>query len=162
MDKSKTCFFTGHRRIASERIEFVKEKLEEYIEILITQHDVNRFIAGGAIGFDTMSAEIVIKMREKYPHIKLVLYLPCYKQSAKWSSKNKYNYRLILSRADEYKYVTESEYVDGCMKIRNLEMIKDSSFCIAFCIMYGTGTGFTLRNAEAVGVEIKNIADEIY
>jgi len=48
------------------------------------------------------------------------------------------------------------------MKLRNLKMIKDSSFCIAFCLMQKSGTGFTLRNAENVGIEIVNIADEIY
>jgi len=37
-----------------------------------------------------------------------------------------------------------------------------SSFCIAFCLMQKSGTGFTLRNAENVGIEIVNIADEIY
>ena len=40
-------------------------------------------------------------------------------------------------------------------------MIKDSSFCIAFALCRKAGTGFTLRNAENVGIVV-NIADEMY
>lgn len=76
MDKSKTCFFTGHRKIAQSKIEIVKAQLAENIEKMITEYDVNTFIDGGALGFDTIAAETVIEMREKYQNIKLVMYLP--------------------------------------------------------------------------------------
>ena len=45
---------------------------------MITEYGVNTFIDGGALGFDTIAAETVIEMREKYQNIKLVMYLPCY------------------------------------------------------------------------------------
>ena len=80
MDKSKTCFFTGHRKIAQSKIEIVKAQLAENIEKMITEYGVNTFIDGGALGFDTIAAETVIEMREKYQNIKLVMYLPCYGQ----------------------------------------------------------------------------------
>ena len=123
---------------------------------------MKNFIAGGALGFDTMAAEAVIEMRKKYPHIKLILYIPCYGQSKKWTDNQKYKYRIILSKADEVIYVTEKEYSEECMQLRNMKMIRDSSFCIAFCLLSNSGTGLTLRNAEAVGIDIINIADEIY
>lgn len=162
MDKLRTCFFTGHRKIANNKIDIIKEKIAENIEKLITWYDVKNFIAGGALGFDMLAAETVIKMRKKYPHIKLFLYLPCYGQSRKWTENYKYRYRLMLSGADEILYVTEKEYTEDCMNKRNLRMIKDSFFCISFCILSNTGTGLTIRNAEAVGSKIINIADEIY
>ncbi len=162
MDKLRTCFFTGHRRIAKEKIETVKKKITEHIETLIIKYDVKNFISGGALGFDTLAAEMVIEMREKYPHIKLLMYLPCYGQSKKWTSNYQYRYRLIISKADEVKFVTKEEYTEDCMKLRNLEMIKDAFFCISFCLVSSSGTGFTIRNAEAVGTKIINIADDIY
>ena len=64
MDKSKTCFFTGHRKIAQSKIEIVKAQLAENIEKMITEYGVNTFIDGGALGFDTIAAETVIEMRE--------------------------------------------------------------------------------------------------
>ncbi len=162
MDMLKTCFFTGHRRIASDKIELVKEKIAENIEELIIKYDVKCFITGGALGFDTLAAEQVIKMREKYPHIKLLLYLPCYGQSKRWHDKAKYRYRLVISNADDVLYVTEGEYTKECMHLRNKKMIKDSFFCIAFCIMDRSGTGLTLKNAKAADRKIINIADDIY
>ena len=114
------------------------------------------------LGFDTIAAETVIEMREKYQNIKLVMYLPCYGQSKMWKESEQFRYRIVLSKADKIIYITESVYTDDCMKLRNLKMIKDSSFCIAFCLMQKSGTGFTLRNAENVGIEIVNIADEMY
>ena len=76
MDKSKTCFFTGHRKIAQSKIEIVKAQLAENIEKMIAEYGVNTFIDGGALGFDTIAAETVIEMREKYQNIKLVMYIP--------------------------------------------------------------------------------------
>lgn len=162
MDKYRTCFFTGHRIIANKNIEKIEELIADNIEELIVKYDVKNFICGGAIGFDTIAAEAVVKMREKYPHIRLILYFPCYGQSRKWTDNNKIRYELIKSKADEYIYVTEDEYTNDCMNLRNLRMIKDSAFCIAFCVFSKSGTGLTLKNAKAVGTIIKNIADELY
>ena len=162
MRKETTCFFTGHRRIANNRLESIKYELEKNIETLIEEYGVDTFISGAALGFDTIAAESVIKLRDKYPHIRLVLYLRCYGQSVKWDDMAKFRYRMLLSKADEYRYITESNYTDGCMQIRNMSMIRDSSFCIAFCVLQRSGTGLTLRHAEALGLDIRNIADEIY
>lgn len=162
MNKLRACFFTGHRRLPAARTDEIKSSLSENIERLIIEYDVRDFISGGALGFDTLAAEAVIEMKKKYPHIRLLLYLPCYGQSKKWGYKDKFAYQLLKSRADEILYVTEKEYTEDCMLLRNLRMIKDAFFCITFCIMQGTGTGLTLKNAEEVGAHIINIADEIY
>lgn len=162
MDKLRTCFFTGHRRLPYTRKDEIMKKLSENIERLIIEYDVRSFISGGALGFDTIAAEAVIEMKKKYPHIRLLLYLPCYGQSKMWSYNQKYKHRLLKSYADEVLYVTEDEYTEQCMMLRNLRMIKDSFFCIAFCLKNASGTGMTLRNAREVGIRIIDIADEIY
>ena len=160
MEKLRACFFTGHRVLPVNRTEEIRQLLREHIERLIIEYDVRYFISGGAIGFDTEAAEAVIEMREKYPHIKLVMYLPCYGQSSRWDAKKKYRYRLILSKADETVYITEGEYEDGCMQKRNARMIQDAFFCIAFCMKTASGTGATLRAAR--DNKIINIVDEMY
>lgn len=162
MDKIRTCFFTGHRRLSAERREEIKSSLLNNIEKLIVEHDVKNFISGGALGFDTLAAEAVREIRYKYPHIRLLLYLPCYGQEKKWSAKQQYRYNLMKAGADEILYVTEGEYTDKCMLLRNLRMIRDSHYCIAFCVMERSGTGLTIKNATEVGVKVINIADEIY
>lgn len=162
MDKIRNCFFTGHRRLPTKKIQEIKSVIAENIELLITQYDVRDFISGGALGFDMIAAETVIEMKKLYPHIRLLMYLPCYGQSSKWDDGSKYRYRMILSNADEIMYVTESEYKEGCMDIRNMRMVKDAFFCIAFCLMWRSGTGLTLRHAENSDAKIINIADKIY
>lgn len=162
MEKLRTCFFTGHRRIAADRRGIIKEKLEKNIENLIIEYDVKNFISGGALGFDMLAAETVIAMREKYPHIKLIFYLPCYGQSRKWTASQRFRYRMLLSHADEVVYVSEEEYTESCMRERNMKMVRDSFFCIAFCVLSNSGTGMTLRIAEAARDSVINIADEIY
>ena len=162
LDKEKTCFFTGHRRIPESKEEIIRARLAENIENLIVTYDVCNFIAGGAIGFDTIAAEEVISLRGKYPHIRLILYLPCHEQEKLWTNAQKYRYRLMLSRADDYIYVNDGDYTDTCMMERNHRMIEDSSFCIAFCVLSASGSGSTLRSARCAGVTARNIADEIY
>lgn len=161
MDKTRTCFFTGHRRIAADRIDKIREKLEENIENFIIKYDIENFICGGALGFDTIAAYEVLKARKKYPHIKLHLYLPCYGQSKRWSDVNQYKYRMIMSYADEIVYVTKEKYTKTCMQERNMRMIQDSDFCIAYCVYQRSGSGVTLRNASEKCSVIINIADEI-
>lgn len=162
MDKIRSCFFTGHRKLPAKKIQEIKSSIAENIETLITQYDVRDFISGGAQGFDMIAAETVIEMKKSYPHIRLLMYLPCYGQSSKWDDAQKYRYRIVLSHADEIIYVTESEYKEGCMNVRNMRMVKDAFFCIAFCLMRRSGTGLTLRHAENSDTKIINIADNIY
>lgn len=161
MDKERTCFFTGHRIIAAKEEEKIREKVREKIENYILKYGVDTFISGGALGFDMIGAEEVIKMREKYEQIKLKMYLPCYDQSKKWDEINKYRYRMIISAADEYIYTTKKNYTDECMKYRNIKMIWDSRYCIAFCRMVRSGTNSTLQNAYRADIIISNIANEI-
>lgn len=162
MDKEFTCFFTGHRVIAPEKIEKVKELTEKTAVSLIEDKGVTDFIAGGALGFDTMAEEIILKLKEKYPYIKLHLYLPCFDQSRRWSYVQKYNWHMMLTKADDYIYVTEDDYTPDCMQKRNHKMADDSLYCIAFCILDKSGTGSTVHYAKDTGTVIYNIADEIY
>lgn len=162
MERTRTCFFTGHRKIPSDKYDIIKEKISEYVETLICKYDVKNFICGGALGFDTMSAEAVLEMKKSYPHIRLYLYLPCRDQHILWTSDKQEKYMNLLSKADEVIYVTDGQYTKECMLTRNLKMIEDSFFCIAFCIAYRSGTGFTVHNAKSAGKMVFNIADDLY
>lgn len=160
--KSKTCFFTGHRKLPSNRLERIKRILELKIKDLIEYRGVDCFIAGGALGFDMIAAQTVLDLKREYPQIKLYLYLPCYNQSLRWSAENQYKWHMMMSKVDGYIYVTEGGYTGDCMKKRNRRMAEDSEYCIAYCVMSASGTGSTLAYAEALNRSIYNIADDIY
>ncbi len=160
--RERACFFTGHRKLPANRLEQIRKLLERKIKDLIEYKDVDTFIAGGAIGFDMLAAETVLDLKMKFPKIKLYLYLPCYNQISRWTSNNQFKWRMMMSRVDDYIYVTDGNYTEGCMQKRNFKMADDAENCIAYCVMVGSGTGATLAYAEKLGCDIYNIASDIY
>lgn len=79
-EKEKTCCFTGHRDIPENQIQKISETLEKEIEKLI-EKGYTRFAAGGAYGFDSVAEQTIIKLKKKYPKIRLILVLPYHKQT---------------------------------------------------------------------------------
>ena len=59
-----------------------------------------------------MAALTILKLKEKYPHIKLILVLPCQNQTCKWKQKDIDIYENIKSKCDKYVY-TSKYYYDG-------------------------------------------------
>ena len=153
----KTCFFTGHRYMTAEEAERLRSRVKE--EILSAINDgYTHFIAGGAIGFDTLAAEQVLFMRGTYKDIRLVLYLPCCDQSKNWTENERIRFDRILSVADEVYYVSREPYSNGCMKKRNMAMVEASDRCIAFFKNRSGGTAQTVKMAEKKGMKIINVA----
>lgn len=70
--KSKAACFTGHRTLPEENLPEIAERLENALIALIEQ-DYCYFSAGGALGFDTLAAQTVLRLRERYPQIRLIL-----------------------------------------------------------------------------------------
>ena len=64
--REKTCFFTGHRKIPQEDYQTIRSRTAAAVERLI-QQGVVYYGAGGALGFDTLAAEVVLEMKKKYP-----------------------------------------------------------------------------------------------
>lgn len=158
MEKEFTCFFTGHRFIKKIEIDAIRERIMHEAEILINDKGVTDFITGGAQGFDTIAARAIIKLKEKYDYIKLHLYLPCYDHMKGWSLNAQYTARIIMSYADSKTYVTEDNYFEGCMQLRNKKMADDAEYCIAYLINPRSGTAQTLKYAENMGDTVINIA----
>ena len=154
----KTCFFTGHRFIASTDVETLKSRLNEEL-LNAVNAGFTHFISGGAIGFDTLAAEQVIRLREDYGDIRLILYLPCTNHTKNWNELERARFDRIFSLSDEVYYVTREGYHDGCMKKRNNAMTEASDMCIAYLKNPVSGTAQTVKLAEKKGLKIINIAD---
>ena len=104
--KTKTCCFTGHRTILIIKKVKIQKRLAEEIEHLI-QQGVVYFSAGGALGFDTMAALTVLELKKTYTQIRLILVLPCKKQTKCWKEKDIALYNDILEQADKVVYTAE-------------------------------------------------------
>jgi uncharacterized phage-like protein YoqJ len=157
--KEKTCCFTGHRDIPSGAYQRIFSKTEEMVENLIKKGYLF-FGAGGALGFDTIAAFTVLKLKEKYPDVRLILVLPCLSQTRGWSSHDVEIYEDIKSRADKVVYTSE-EYTRGCMHKRNRHLVDNSSACIAYLTDSKGGTAYTVDYAKKHGLIVYNIADHI-
>ena len=72
MQRENACF-TGHRQLR-DPIPTLFSKTEQEAETLI-RNGYRFFGAGGARGFNSLAAEVMIKLKEKYPHIHLILVL---------------------------------------------------------------------------------------
>lgn len=154
--KEKTCCFTGHRIIPPEEREELVRKLEETI-VRLYQRGVRGFAAGGALGFDTLAAQAVLRLREKCPDVKLILALPCLSQTKGWRLEDAAEYERIKSQADKVVY-TSQEYTRGCMYKRNRHLVDHSGACICYLTKDSGGTAYTVRYARAHGLEIINLA----
>ena len=73
--KNTTVCFSGHRVLHDPKTE-IEKKLEAAVRECISK-GAERFLTGGALGFDTLAAKTIIHLRTEYPHIKLILALPC-------------------------------------------------------------------------------------
>ena len=147
-----TCCFTGHRVIPKEQMENIERQTKEVCENLIRK-GYRVFIAGGALGFDTICAKCVLELREIYEDIKLVIAVPCKEQDKGWSKADSEIYHNILNMADEVKLVSE-HYTAGCMQKRNRFMVDNSSVCVAYLKKMRGGTAYTVSYASDCGAEI--------
>lgn len=151
------CCFTGHRQLPISRLWELAELMDRALSSVVHQ-GVTEFRTGGALGFDTLAALKVLDLRERYPDIRLSVYVPCGDQDAKWSERDRAIYRGILKRADETVLLRES-YTHGCMLERNRAMVDGSDVCIAFVTKDTGGSAYTVRYAQNKGIRVLNLAN---
>lgn len=151
-----TCCFTGHRQLPPSADGELEARLERTLRRLI-RDGFTYFGAGGARGFDTLAAQTVLRLKDEFDHIRLILVLPCENQADGWSAAEKATYEDIKRRADKTVYVSRA-YTDDCMKRRNRHLVDHSAVCVCYLTEYGGGTGYTVQYAEKQGVDVINIA----
>lgn len=156
-NKIESVCFTGHRDIdvslAYSIPPLLKSVLRECIE-----RGAYRFLAGGAMGFDTLAALCVLELKAEFPHIKLELILPCKNQTQNWNDTNRRIYDMILERADRVEYLHEA-YTSSCMHDRNRSLVDQADAVIAYLAHSGGGTAYTVAYALKCQKELINIYD---
>lgn len=158
--KDITLCFTGHRSQKlpwrfnedDERCVKMKNSAKELIEQAIIDGYVY-FISGMALGFDMICAEIVLELKKKYPHIKLICALPCKNQDELWTNEYKKRYKKILKQADSVRCLAD-KYTRECMLERNNYMLNNSSRVIALFNGLSGGTKSTIAYAKKQGKEV--------
>lgn len=158
-DRSKTCFFTGHRNIPNALAPSITSLLDGTIASLVYE-GYDNFICGGAVGFDTLAACRVVVAKKHFPDISFSLILPCRDQTARWN--NAYDialYQRLKGLADSVEYASDI-YSAGCMHSRNRMMADQSSVCVAYYNGRGGGTAYTVRYATEQGLRLINLYEK--
>lgn len=141
-----TCCFTGHRTISPQIQKSLHTALDNTLDNLINA-GVTKFICGGALGFDTLAAQAVLRQKQKNKSITLTLALPCRDQAKRWNSMQRLVYEDILASADEVVCLFD-HYVTGCMHARDKFMVDSSDMVIAYYRGKNGGTQYTFKYAE--------------
>ena len=154
-----SAFFTGHRNIdafSRAQISFVLD----YLLKTMVNSGITRFYAGGALGFDTIAALAVLRIKESRPDVTLELILPCKNQMKYWSDEDARTLNYIIERADRVEYISES-YNSTCMHRRNDRLVELGDIGVAFLEHGGGGTAYTVNHALKQDKEIINVYDMI-
>ncbi len=158
IQKEQTCCFSGHRIISSAHRADMDAMLDKQIQKQMNEGICN-FITGGALGFDTLAAEAVLRLKNDFPHIRLILALPCEDQTRGWALTDKIRYEEIMLQADEVHYLSKT-YTNTCMMRRNRFMVNNSSCCIFYLTRMQSGTYKTVEYAIEQGIKLCNILSE--
>ncbi len=154
--RSHTCCFTGHRQLPPGKQAEIAKHMERVITGLY-QRGILYYGAGGALGFDCLAAQTVLRLRESCPGMKLILVLPCLTQTKGWPAADVAEYERIKGLADKVVY-TGQAYTRGCMHKRNRHLVDNSSVCVCYLDSESGGTAYTVDYARKKELEIINLA----
>ena len=156
--RERTCCFTGHRDIPADRLQMVMTGTEAKVRELISQ-GYRYFGVGGAIGYDTIVAEMLFRLREReYPWIRIILVYPFDGFISRWSDSQQTTYARLLPMYDKRVCVCKSASREAYLA-RDRHLVDYSSACIAYCTRQTGGTAYTIRYAAARGVPVFNVGD---
>ena len=154
----KTCSFTGHRRIAPSHEKKLRELLCRAVKYAY-DNGCRKFIAGGAVGFDTLAALTVLLLRRSHPEIRLHLILPAPSQTRGWPQDEITLYEQILAQADSHRFVSAA-YYNGVLQMRNRALVEVSDICVAYLrSSHGGGTAYTAALALKKGLRLINVSE---
>lgn len=162
-NKKYSCFFSGHRHLPKNEIGIIESFLDEKIMEKYNS-GITDFITGGALGFDMLAEESIIRLKDYYGlegKMKLIIYLPCREYDKYWDVRERERFCNIKVYTDKMLLVTDNLYHSGCMSVRNQKMVDDASCGIVYKKSRRSGTGQTVAMAEKQGLDIINLVDLI-
>ncbi len=154
----KTCCISGHRNIPLHKLIMLRKKIRKTL-ISLVDNGIVYFGCGGAVGFDTIAAEEILRLKKKKTHIKLIMVYPCKDQTKYWSKKDKKRYLKIKDKSDKIVYTSEN-YDNTCMYKRNRHLVNSSSICLCYLKKQFGGTFYTVNYAYRKGLKVINLANK--
>ena len=159
MPNSQYCCFTGHRDLDPSMLKVIESRVKDEI-VWLAGHGVDRFITGGARGFDLIAGRCVLEARASNPRIKLIVAVPCRDQERAYSNAERLEYRRQLRAADKVQLLSDRGYFNGCMQARDRYMVDRSATCVCWLERETGGTFFTVNYARRNFLTIVNLCSQ--
>ena len=154
-----TCCFTGHRDIPKEKEKEIAVQTAREVYRLVTEQDVRFFGVGGAVGYDTLAAKVLFRIREKaFPHIKIILVYPFDGFTSRWTPQQQGEFAALLPKYNKVVCACGTQGREAYLA-RNRHLVNASAYCIAYCTQPHGGTAYPVGYARAQGVRIINIGE---
>lgn len=158
--RERTCCFTGHRNISAHEIPVAMQRTEAIVRELVAK-GVIYYGVGGAVGYDTLAAQMLFDLREEFPQIRVILVYPFDWFWSQWTADQQALYRRLLPRYNKVVKVSETAHRDAYLR-RDRHLVNNSAYCIAYCTRNTGGTAYTLRYAREHGLITYNVGAPDY
>jgi len=151
------CCFTGHRPQKLRRpVDDIKVDLENEILDAI-QEGHTTFITGMACGTDIWAGSIVVRLRERFPDLKLIAAIPFPGFADSWEKEWREKYERLLAAADLVK-IMSADFSEAAYQARNQWMVDHSDRVIAVYDGQPGGARNTIRYARKHRVQVQYLA----
>lgn len=150
------CCFTGHRPEKLKRSEeAIKKGLEESILKAVCD-GYTTFITGMARGVDIWAGQIVLRLRQNNPGLRLIAALPYPGCDSRWSANWRRQYADLMKSADLVKVISPA-YSMASFQKRDEWMVDHASRVIAVYDGVPGGTKNTIEYAKKNGIEVEYV-----
>lgn len=140
---------------ASERVAIMAQTEAEIRKLL--SGGINRFLLGGAVGYDAEVAKLLFRLKNECCGFKVVLIYPFDGYTDRWNDAQKAEYAKLLPQYDKVIKASERSGREAYL-LRNRMLVDSSAVCIAYCHKQRSGTAYTVRYAKAQGMAVTNTA----
>lgn len=151
---NKTCCFTGHRIIPPGEESKILIRVRHRLIPLI-QSGVTYFGVGGALGFDTMMANLLLELKKENSRMRIIEVLPFEGYRAKWTSEQQLHAKNLDRQMDKIVYVSK-EPSRGAYLAKDRHLVDGSRYCISYCNKPTGGIAFTVKYALERGLTVYN------
>lgn len=143
------CSFFGHKDTPTG----IYPQLLAYIEYLIKERSVSRYIVGNQGGFDSMVLKALRELKRRYPYI-------CYHVILAYMPVERQKYEAYDVQETVFPEEVEKAPKRFAISRRNQWMVQKSQIVVCYITHSWGGAAQSVENAKKQGKEVINLADE--
>ena len=133
-----------------------KNSLYSRLESLILGENVTYFLSGMSVGTEMLASEIILELKERYPHISLESVIPYENQASRWNEELRDRYFKIAACCDR-ETMLQKHYSPDCFNRQDLYMIEKADIIISAWIQPTTRKDRDLSFAQKLGKRVIDI-----